>query len=260
MGATFTNRPLGRQTPLDFQHVEKYPFKVARTVSSVEKVLKLPTWHWTHDQGSEGSCVGHGTAMERAITNIAQNLIQKLYKSSSLRYDPIWIWNQAKVIDGSPSTNVGDDNGTWVSSAYDVMRDQGPLRCKSMEILDGRPRPVGDAAAPNLKEGAVVNQWARTTDEMRTALSSGLPVTIGVNWYDNFDNPQSKAGETWIGRGNLGVVRGGHCVCIYGASDKRQAFRVKNSWGRDYPLVWLPYAAMQRLLDEAGEACLVIDR
>jgi hypothetical protein len=35
---------------------------------------------------------------------------------------------------------------------------------------------------------------------------------------------------------------------------------VKNSWGRAYPLVWLPYAAMERLLKEDGEATLVTDR
>lgn len=41
------------------------------------------------------------------------------------------------------------------------------------------------------------------------------PITIGVNWYTNFDNPiLDKDGKWWIGRGNLGSIRGGHCVCI----------------------------------------------
>lgn len=42
-----------------------------------------------------------------------------------------------------------------------------------------------------------------------------VPVTIGINWYDNFDNPVEKDGRFWIGLGkNLGSIRGGHCVCL----------------------------------------------
>jgi hypothetical protein len=46
---------------------------------NVEKVLKLPSWHWTHDQGGfEGSCVRpRRTAMERAMTNTAQNVVAR---------------------------------------------------------------------------------------------------------------------------------------------------------------------------------------
>jgi hypothetical protein len=42
-----------------------------------------------------------------------------------------------------------------------------------------------------------------------------VPVAIGVNWYDNFDDPQQDHhGSWWVGRGELGSVRGGHCVCL----------------------------------------------
>jgi len=56
------------------------------------------------------------------------------------------------------------------------------------------------------------------------------------------------------------VVLGGHAVCLYGASDKRQAFRLKNSWGRSFPLVWLPYSRMEMLLRDQGEAVVAVDR
>jgi hypothetical protein len=45
-----------------------------------------------------------------------------------------------------------------------------------------------------------------------------VPMAIGVNWYSNFDRPERDAdGRYWIGRGNLGNIRGGHCVCIRSA-------------------------------------------
>lgn len=40
------------------------------------------------------------------------------------------------------------------------------------------------------------------------------PVTIGVNWYSNFDAPVLKSGRWWVGLGSLGQIRGGHCVCL----------------------------------------------
>lgn len=29
---------------------------------------------------------------------------------------------------------------------------------------------------------------------------------------------------------DLGGIRGGHCVCVYGASDRRQAVKFVNNW------------------------------
>lgn len=48
-----------------------------------------------------------------------------------------------------------------------------------------------------------------------TVPTSPVPVAIGINWYTNFDNPvKDSKGRYWIGKGNLGSIRGGHCVCI----------------------------------------------
>src|SRR3954470_12185684 len=59
MPRTPSEHGLGRVQPLDFSHVDKYPFKTVApsTVMNVERVLGLPWWHWSHDQGREGSCL-----------------------------------------------------------------------------------------------------------------------------------------------------------------------------------------------------------
>lgn len=228
--------PLGRREPRDFKHVEKYPLSalpLSATPPVVNKTLTLPTWHWTHDQGVQGACVGFGASMMMSMLN-------------RKRYDPHWLWNESKKIDEWTDTNPGDNNGTSVRAACDVLRDQGHARKWS-----GRTYPVDPA------EGITENRWATTVDEMRAGIAAGIPITIGVNWYTNFDRPEDGG---WIGRGDLGRVRGGHAVCLYGASDRLGAFRLKNSWGRDFPLAWLGYKTMERLLGESGEACLVTDR
>lgn len=46
-------------------------------------------------------------------------------------------------------------------------------------------------------------------------ITTPRPIVIGINWYTNFDRPVKDAeGHWWIGRGSLGTVRGGHCVCL----------------------------------------------
>ena len=57
------------------------------------------------------------------------------------------------------------------------------------------------------------------------------PVVIGINWYSAFDSPvQDDQGKFWIGRdGNLGSVRGGHCVCL-----KPPALRDYVTWWEFY--------------------------
>lgn len=252
LGSSPEDDRLGRYIPDDWRHVEEFPVRplLARAdFEAVEKVHRLPYWHWSHDQGSEGACVGFGGAMALAIIN-TQERRSKGLKVVTRRYDPWWLWDRSKERDEWPETNPGDSEGTSVRASMDVLRDLGAV------VYDKRRT----RSEPELAEGIHENRWAENVDEMRACIGRGVPISIGVNWYANFDRPEGTGRDMWIGRGDLGRVRGGHCVCIYGASDRRQAFRVKNSWGRDYPLVWLPYETMQRLLDEYGEATIITDR
>lgn len=269
MGRTETAFPLGRLEPPDYDHVDRYPFAAVapETVDHVEVLLTLPGWRRSHNQGREGSCVGHGVAMERAITNRAQ--LVAAGKRETVRYDPLHVWNEAKRIDEWPNTNPGDNNGTSVRAGYDVARTIGLSRVRTVELgPDLVPRPIG-AKAPDVAAGVVdVNRWATSADEVRTAIAGRLPVTIGVSWYRGFDLAGlQQRGREWflpdVAKPDavLGDVRGGHCVCLAGASDRRQAFRLVNSWGPVYPLAWLPYATLDRLLGvEGGEAAVVTDR
>lgn len=206
------------------------------------------------------NCVGHGVAMERAITNTSQNKMLNIKGWKTRRYDPISIWNGAKIIDEWEDTNPGDSNGTSVNAAYRHIHKNGIVRVKRMIMKDNVPIPYG-SYPPSKKDSIASYKWATTVDQIRIAIHNGVPVTIGVNWHRSFSNPEKSSGgnEYWIGVGDLGPIEGGHSVCIYGASDRRQAFRVKNNW-LNYPLVWLPYKVVGDLLEQYGEAALVIDR
>jgi hypothetical protein len=160
------------------------------------------------------------------------------------------------------------------------------------------PRSLG-ARLPDSKPYA--DRWPLSA----AATVPRVPVPIGVNWYTAFDRPEAvqfgSMTRYFIGRsGQLGSIRGGHCVCLkpgqlsdsltwwdfydQGAegitayrwagtvdeirgvlqsslNDQLQAFPFLNSWGRYYPhITWIPYPVMERLLSESGEAAVPTDR
>jgi hypothetical protein len=71
-----------------------------------------PAWWSFYDQGDLGACVGFSTA--RALSLLTRG-----------RWNPTWIWNEAKKIDPWPDTNPGDNEGTDVNSAMKVLLAQG---------------------------------------------------------------------------------------------------------------------------------------
>lgn len=245
--------PLGRRTPPDFEHVEKYPLRALlddpahrlAVPPPGERSLGLPWWWKQHDQHPRNSCVGHGESAERSITNRRQRLLAS-GQDVTYRYDANWLYDEALRIDEWPGEA---DAGTSLRAGYEVL------------VMRGHRRVQRGVTGPEVREhGVVTYRWATTVDEMRAAIAAGLAVATGVNWYTKFFTPELVDGEYWIGRGSWGSVAGGHCTCKFRYSDRRQAFRVMGSWGEDSPPSWLPYASMERLLGEYGEAAVVTDR
>jgi hypothetical protein len=230
--------PLGRFEPTDFKHVDKYPIRTrATTVDHVERTLALPYgYRRKQDQGQEGACVGFGATWQMLIYNRGHGY-----------FDPFWLYTEAKKID---EWEGEDYDGTSLRAGFDVLRAVGHLR------KDARFKLL----TPEPQHGIVENRWATGVDEMRAAIANGDPVLMGTNWYSSFDAPEQRGREFWVPSTNIGYVRGGHAWCVYGASDRRQAFKMVNSWGMDYPITWFSYELIGRLLSEYGEAGIVTDR
>lgn len=247
---------LGRRVPTSWEHVAKYPLNaliadpqhdLVIPPAGTEKSLGLPSYWKLWDQGQEGSCVGYGTSAMSGITNTKQVRDLNPGSTITLRFAPHWLYDEAQIVDEWPETPP--EEGTSVRAACDVLRVQGHRR-----VRYGKAQPVDQ------KWGIAANRWAVNHDELRAAIYGNLAISIGVNWYSNFDDPVTYNGELWIGRSNnLGYIRGGHCVCLFRMSDHRGAFRLMNSWGPDYPPVWVPYGVVDRLISEDGEATVITD-
>lgn len=192
-------QPLGRRAPTDFEHVVRYPLTVTTTPSkpvpvtigvnwytnfddpvkdsrgrwwigratmlgSVRgghcvclapgKLADLQSWWEFYDQGREGACVGFGCSRMMSLLN-------------RKRYDSRWLWNVAKEVDEWVETRAGDDNGTSVRAALDVLRTQGH-------------KPWTPSARVKPEEGISANRWAKTVDEVHAVLQNGVGDRLGA--------------------------------------------------------------------------------
>lgn len=229
----------GRRVPSDWVHVERYPLRAAKVPKKVENLIDGMHWRRkvVYDQGAEGACVGFSLSW-------AMTLLNSPVHDSHMYHAP-WLYNEAQLVDEWNDTPPAE--GTSLRAGFDVLRAKGHM--------------LRETTVAVLEEGVETNTWATTVDEVRAAIGAGVPCVLGTHWYTDFDMPIKVGGHWWIGRAaTLGVVRGGHAICIYGASDKRQAVRLVNTWGLSYPNVWMPYRVLERLLGEDGECAVPVDR
>ena len=219
----------------DSRHIELFGFSdvAPQPPKKVEKALPLPRYSDFYNQGDKNACVGFSSSWMMSILD-------------RVRFDPFWLWTEAKKVDGDDRTNPGDNNGTTLRAAMDVLRQEGHVR-----VVRAQDKP------PSLDFGIKENRWATSVDEVRTAISEGKPVVLGTHWWTNFDHPETVGGKRWIGRAaDFGTIRGGHAICIYRASDKLGAVGIVNSWN-NYPPVLMPYDTLSKLLADHGEATFV---
>lgn len=122
-------------------------------------------WWEFYDQGAEGACVGFGWSRCMSILN------NELYTAR-------WLWDRSKEIDQWPETNPGDDNGTSVRSAGDILAKPGHVDWNEEHADD-------DATERSTYEPARNNgirrfRWARSVADVHRVLSNPRADELGA--------------------------------------------------------------------------------
>lgn len=123
------------------------------------------TWWDFYDQGAEGACVGFGWSRCMSILN------QELYVAR-------WLWDRSKEIDQWPDTNPGDDNGTSVRSAGDVLAKSGHVDWSDEYTDDNHTER--DDYRPAADNGIRTFRWARSVDEVHAVLGNARADELGA--------------------------------------------------------------------------------
>jgi hypothetical protein len=138
-------------------------------VSGAEKVVRKlqdgSGWWDFYDQGREGACVGFGCSRMMSLLN-------------RKRYDARWLWDWAKMTDEWPQTNPGDDEGTSVRAACEILRVRGHVPWQS--AYAGRDHAARDLETPSSDDGVMTYRWARSVDQVHDVLKSPASDRLGA--------------------------------------------------------------------------------
>jgi hypothetical protein len=134
--------------------------------------------------------------------------------------------------------------------------ENGSLSLAEAPYSDKRCRRPTEAQVENAT-GFRIRGWKRVDyrnlDQLKAQLVDGNPVVIGIR-----ETPKSffaaRGSKTYKWNGEAGDPDSAHAMTVVGYDDKRQAFRIINSWGQrwgDRGFAWMAYETISRLIDEA---------
>jgi C1A family cysteine protease len=220
-----------RPDPRDFRFKLRRPIKLPAKADVIRK--NLPP---VLDQGSLGSCVGHGIAETAHVNLVATG--KKPFLTSRLA-----IYYEARAIEGT----VREDAGCYIRDAMKAMAKTGcgrePTWPYVIAKFTRKPPPKYYASAKRTK----VTRYERVQHKLRNikeALARGYPVVFG------FEVPESFMSDAVASTGKMPMpkrgeaIQGGHCVIAIGYDDTHQAVRCRNSWGKSWGFegdFWMPY-------------------
>ncbi len=197
------------------------------------------------DQGQQSSCTAWATgyAVRSYYAGKRRNWD---FSSAGEIISPAYIYNRVHGFRG------GCDVGTPISDALNVLKTDGAPPLAAYPYLENDcARPANPELVRNSSEFRI-SGWSAVDntklDDAKGQLARGHPVIFGMEVSDQFENLAGRQ----IYDDTSSPRSGGHAMVLVGYSERRQAFKVMNSWGTqwgDGGFGWISYRAVRQLSD-----------
>jgi C1A family cysteine protease len=196
-----------------------------------------------YNQGGLGSCTANAMGAAFQITQVIQKKVTWMPSRLFLYYN-------SRV----PINTENSDSGAFLRDAVKVMNKQG--MCKETEWTyddDGSPGAKFTIKPPAICYKQALDNQILTYQRLQNGLTvlqgclaEGYPFAFGFSVYESFMSAAVR--NTGImPMPNISTERmvGGHAVLAVGFDNSKQAFLVRNSWGKGWGIAgyfWMPYA------------------
>lgn len=197
------------------------------------------------NQGHQSSCTAWATGY--AVRSYHEGKRRNWgFSSPSQIISPAYIYNRLVGFRGAC------DAGTSISDALKLLKTDGA------PTLSTYPYQENDCSRPanpeQVQSGSEfrISGWSavdsRRLDDVKGQIAGGQPVMFGMEVSERFEN--LTGGEIYDDTSSPRT--GGHAMVLVGYSERRQAFKIMNSWGTqwgDGGFGWISYRALKQLSD-----------
>lgn len=211
------------------------------------------------NQGSQGSCVGWGSAYAARTILEAQRTGKD---PNSIAFSPAYLYNQI---------GLEGCQGAYIPNAMEVMQKEGLISLRDFPYTDDNCSRQPSASQKQKASQYTMPGYVRLTKgdangvgqeaidlvAIKQNIAQGAPVVIGMMVGGSF--MQNMMGqEVWNPTQNDLSMSGfgGHCMCVIGYDDYKEggAFQIMNSWGPEWGkngVAWVPYNVFDKFVVEA---------
>ena len=200
-------------------------------------------------QGNQGSCVAWATGYYlKSFQENYQNS-QGGLAAPTVVLSPSFIFNQIKI---SPCS------GSQIADALDLLQVSGTPDWTIMPYnendCDTQPTDLQRSLAePNRIESYFYLNGEILLEQTKAFLLNDQPVVIAVSIDRNYFGAKENGVAVYR---KFSKVDGAHAMLVVGYDDAMNAFKVVNSWGRDWGnqgFVWIDYKAFEEANDPASD-------
>ena len=196
-------------------------------------------------QGSQSSCTAW--AVGYALRSYHEGRRRNWrFDSQEQLISPAYIYNSLHGFSGDCSA------GTGISRALELLQRDGAPTLARYPYSDDNCSRTPDAKAVSLASEFRIKGWraldGKKLDDAKGQINLGNPVVFGMEVSKSFDQLK---GDT-IYDDTTSPREGGHAMVLVGYSDRRQAFKLINSWSTnwgDKGFGWVSYRALSQLSD-----------
>ncbi len=197
-------------------------------------------------QGKQESCVGWVLAF--AIKSFQENREFGWGLDNSHLFSPSFVYNQV---------NEGKDEGAELQKGLQFVVDEGsvPLSIMPYKENDFLSQPNDDIKKIGLGFRALGYRRVDETNVnvIKSYLSSGEPLAIVMEVFSNFLKKRMSENQGVYGK-REGQFLGYHSVVVVGYDDKKHAFKILNSWGKEWGVNgygWISYDLFSTVVKQA---------
>jgi len=224
-------------TPATDHHI----FNITLHNKTVSEVDLRPFCPPVYDQGELGSCTANAISAAYEIDEIKEK------EKSVFQPSRLFIYYNERDMEGT----VSEDAGAMIHDGIKVVNTIGvcPETDWPYDTAQFAVKPPAncyqEAQNHKSKEYRPIQQ---NLAQLKQCLINGLPFVFGAQIYESFESDSTMETGMVPLPAPTEQCLGGHALCCVGASDSKQCFLVRNSWGSSvYPehgYFYLPYKYM----------------